>query len=327
MSKADQVQSADIHHENLPSSVLRAFVLHWNSPEECTRTVCELQSQGVPLRITVIDNGSELSNLQALSRNLLAPVELHRLEKNLGWGAALNIALRPWVESGPEDYCVLCAHDALPAPKCLVLIVEAMNADPLLGLACPDYGSGEVVLLSAFKGVHFGHAAPGPEGSVLQVAAPYGALVVVRRQCLQTIGMFDERFFAYIDDPELGFRASRGGWKSGLVWGARVVNPGTTSPEYLRAYLFARNNILAVRLYLGPVAALARAAITLCSCMKPYWWARQDGHRLIFARLRGIFDYFTGRFGPPPVKYLEWKCPEMLSHPLDSRRESTKAER
>src|SRR5262249_9573265 len=161
MAEPVQTKFSDVNLRNQPIA-LRVFVLHWNRPEECARTVTELGRQGIPLSITVIDNGSEEKNVQALSRNLPAGGELSQPEHNLGWGAAVNVALGPWVESSPESYCVVCADDALPGPNCLALILEAMNADPWLGLACPEDAASEVVRLSAFKGVYLDQADPGP---------------------------------------------------------------------------------------------------------------------------------------------------------------------
>lgn len=267
----------------------------------------ELTKQAVPLRITVIDNKSDAQNLKMLVEDLPADTDVLRLDANLGWGKALNATLRPWVAAGPEDFCVICAHDTLLAPRCLELIREAMLADPKLGLACPDHGKGEVVQLSAFKGVHIGHVETGPDGSVLTMPAPHGTLSMLRRQCLQDIGVFDERYFAYGDETEIGFRAAGKGWRSGMVLGARVSNPGTSTPHRLRAYLFARNNILTVYLYFGLFAALVRAAVTLGSCVRPYWWAHEKGFDLVAARTRGIFDFFVRHYGPPPTKYFDRK--------------------
>ena len=288
-----------------PAEHLRVFIVHWNSPVECLRTIEELADQAVPLRITVIDNRSTPQSLRALSESLPAGIELLHLDKNLGWGGAVNVALRSWVAAGPEELCVICAHDALPAPRCLSLIQDAMRADPQLGLACPEHGSGGGVQISAAKGVHIRHAEPGPAGSVLAMPAPHGTLSVLRRSCLRQIGIFDERYFAYGDETEIGFRAATMGWKSGMVWGAKVLNPGTSTSHRLRVYLIARNNILTVYRYFGLFAALVRIAVTLGSCVRPYSWANKKKVGLLRARLRGVLDSFAFRYGPPPPGYLD----------------------
>ena len=288
-----------------PPECLRVFVLHWNRPAECVRTVGELGRQGVPVRITVIDNNSKPENLRALIDGLPASTDVLRLDANLGWGRALNEALRPWISEGPEELCAVCAHDAALEPRCLERVVAALHADARLGLACPQHGRPEVVEFSATKGVHLRHVPAGVDGDVVQMPAPHGTLSILRRRCLQEIGAFDERYFAYGDETEIGIRAARAGWRSGMVWGARVSNPGTSTPHRLRAYLLARNNILTVHLQFGAGAALGRAVVTLASCLKPFWWAQRNGLGLVAARARGTMDFFLRRFGQPPPKYFD----------------------
>ena len=38
--------------------VLTVVLVHWNQPERCLKTVAAFEGQGVPVRITVVDNGS-----------------------------------------------------------------------------------------------------------------------------------------------------------------------------------------------------------------------------------------------------------------------------
>ena len=83
--------------------------------------------------------------------------------------------------------------------------------------------------------------------------------MLVRRECLQEIGIFDQRYFAYGDEHELGARAVREGWKVVMVWGAVVVNPVTSTENAWRSYLFARNSLFLVHDYFGGAAATLRA--------------------------------------------------------------------
>jgi GT2 family glycosyltransferase len=87
--------------------------------------------------------------------------------------------------------------------------------------------------------------------------------MLVRRQCLDEIGLFDQRYFAYGDEHDLGARAVRHGWKVVLVWGSIVTNPATRTENSWRSYLFARNSLFLVHAYFG------RAAATLESCSDP----------------------------------------------------------
>src|SRR5205807_910387 len=65
---------------------------------------------------------------------------------------------------------------------------------------------------------------------------PHGTLMVAARACLTDVGLFDERYFAYCEEADLGERARRAGWEVGVVWDALVANPsmsgGSAAVEY-----------------------------------------------------------------------------------------------
>ena len=63
---------------------------------------------------------------------------------------------------------------------------------------------------------------------------------------LDQVGLFDEEFFLYCEDTDLGLRARRAGWECAYVPGATVVHryshsAGRASP--LKAYYVERNRL------------------------------------------------------------------------------------
>src|ERR1035437_8217676 len=124
-------------------SKIQAFILHWNRPEECLKTVAAFQNQDVSISICVIDNASRLEKFELLHRRLPDGVELVRLEENKGWGGGHNVGLKRWLENETSEFCVVSAHDALPKEGCLEQLTEAMQANPEFGMVCPQYEGGE----------------------------------------------------------------------------------------------------------------------------------------------------------------------------------------
>ncbi len=275
------------------------FVVHWNRPHECAATVRALLNQSVPLKVTVIDNDSATDAYEVLRSEIGPPSEVVRLPQNKGWGPALNVALRNWLQSEQNAYCLISAHDAEPSPDCIPLLLEAMKKDPRIGIACPQYPDASIPRFSSVRGVQLTQGAALERGAAQSVDVPHGTLMMLRRECLAQIGLFDERYFAYGDEHELGARAVRRGWKVALVWGALVTNPGTATPSAWRSYLFARNSLLLVHDYFGSTAAAARAFLLLANTVR--LWCARDSHFAFSARARwqGVCDYFAGRFGPP----------------------------
>ncbi len=279
------------------TAAARLLVVHWNQPDACAAAVRALSAQGVPLETTVIDNHSGPAAFTEL-QDRLDGSELVRLDKNRGWGGALNILLKRWLAEETTPFCIISAHDAAPAPECLARLVAAAAADPQLGIVCPQFPEPYVAHLSRRRGVVPKNVTPRASGELQEVDAPHGTLLLVRRECLLEIGLFDERYFAYGDEHELGLRARRAGWKVALLWGAIVTNPKTSTASSWRSYLFARNSLLLVRDYCGRGAAWIRAILLLGNSLR-LWLTREEPAVAARARIRGVRDFFTGKFGPP----------------------------
>ena len=280
----------------------RLLVVHWNQAETCVATVSTLLAQQVPLCVTVLDNHSELASFQRLQTELAASIELVRLDENKGWGGALNVVLQRWLNEESSPYCIISAHDAVPAANCLRLLIAAADRDPRIGIACPQYPDPFIVCLSRWRGVYPKASVSGSAGSAQEVPAPHGTLMLVQRACLQEIGLFDERYFAYGDEHELGARAVRRGWKVVLVWGAVVTNPGTGTASALRSYFFARNSLLLVHDYFGRAAATLRAVLLLANTLRLLVSSREDSFAFSArARWKAVRDYFGGRYGRPDL--------------------------
>ncbi len=285
---------------NPESTPVSLFVVHWNQPAECIATIETLGAQNIPLEPTVIDNASKPEALEILETRLGPDVELIRLDKNKGWGGALNIALKSWLERRTNRYCIMSAHDAVPAAECLRVLIEAAEADPRVGIACPQYHDPLIARFSRWRGVVPERVPALPRGVAQPVDAAHGTLMLCRRECLQQIGLFDERYFAYGDEHELGMRANRNGWKVVMVWGAIVTNPGTSTDSPLRSYLFARNSLLLVRDYAGWWSALLRASLILLNTVRlRLRSSRGDFAFSARARFQAVRDYFAGRWGKP----------------------------
>jgi N-acetylglucosaminyl-diphospho-decaprenol L-rhamnosyltransferase len=285
---------------NAKETPVSLFVVHWNQPAECVASLNALGAQQVPLQVTLIDNDSKPEAFQTL-KSLIGPdVRFVRLKKNEGWGGALNVVLQRWLEEDQNPYCVISAHDAIAEPNCLRLLIDSMRSDSQIGIACPQYRDQSIGRFSSLRGVFPEHASARPAGAVQPVDVPHGTLMLVRRECLQKTGLFDERYFAYGDEHELGLRARRNGWKVVMVWGAVVTNRGTWTESPLRSYLFARNSLLLVHDYGGKLSAFLRASLILLNTVR--LMVRTPNQSFAFsarARFLAVRDYFLGRWGRP----------------------------
>jgi hypothetical protein len=117
-----------------------------------------------------------------------------------------------------------------------------------------------------------GHGEP-PESfaSCRDALLPSGSAALYRRRMLEEIGLFDESFFLYCEDTDLGLRARWAGWECVYVPDAIVEHryshsAGRASP--LKAYYVERNRLyLTIKTFSWPM--LARAPF---ATMTRYFW-------------------------------------------------------
>ncbi len=289
-------------------AVVTAVIVHRSQPQACVRTgqtlLRQAEQAGVTLRLVVADNGSSPEDRDHLRAGLPGAVLLE-LGANTGFGPGANAGLRHFLAGAPGelgDWVLVCPHDASPEPHCLERLLNAVAAHPHAGLASAEYGDTSTnvkPMVHKYCGSYLvpSSRVPGWEDS----GYPHGTLMVASRACLVDIGLFDERYFAYCEEADLGERARRAGWQVGVVWGAVVRNPTMSSEVGVPEYLMVRNTLLLVRRHFGVVRAAVLFALTawitlvgviVPSRQTPYWHLR--------GRLLGMRDFLLGRSGPPP---------------------------
>jgi GT2 family glycosyltransferase len=279
-------------------------IVHWNRPERCLVTVAAFVAQSVPVRVAVVDNGSPPEVLARLHAGLPAGVEVLEAGRNLGFGPAANVGFRHWLAAEDVgEWIALAPHDALPDAACLSTMLTALADRPRAGLACADYGDGATPIVDPYFG---GILAPATVTEGWEPAGhPHGTLLLARQSCLREVGLFDERYFAYCEEADLGLRARDAGWDVGLVRGAMVRNPDVGSASAAVDYLQLRNTLLLVREHSGRYHATIRLLLAIVQLAEglvtpsrrgPYW--------SVAGRLRAMLDYARGRFGPPPPALL-----------------------
>jgi N-acetylglucosaminyl-diphospho-decaprenol L-rhamnosyltransferase len=273
-----------------------AFVVHWKNPEALERTLAALEAQSVPLRITVVDNASPPER----AARVRGAVELVQSERNEGYGPALNRVLQAWLARPGGRYAVICPHDALPRPDCVANLLAEMQKRPRIGLASAEYGQASLPGYTLLRGYDL---YPAPRGTgFCPTEYPNGTLFVVARDCLEQIGLFDERYFAYGEECDLGCRALAAGWEVGQVWGAVVENPGRVASSRTVWYLNLRNGLLASRQRDGLPAAALRSLLTLGrGAWDTLKRAEGEGVPPFSVRARAVSDFWRRRFGPPPA--------------------------
>ena len=194
-------------------------------------------------------------------------------ERNVGFGAAVNQVFR----DTKAPYLATLNDDAVADPGWLKTLTDAAQSNPRAGMFAPRVmlaatgmlDSAGMLLAADGSSKQRGHRQPPETFSKMREAFfPSGSAALYRRAMLDEIGLFDDTFFLYCEDTDLGLRARWAGWKCLYVPRAAVEHryshtAGGASP--MKAYYVERNrlytavkNLPARMLWRVPFAATAR---------------------------------------------------------------------
>ena len=294
-----------------PRPTVPVVLVHWNQPARLAATLDAFADQGVGVRPIVVDNHSAPEVLAELGALCAARgAELLAQPSNLGFGPAANVGFRRALALGGE-WIALAPHDALPSAGTLAAMISLIEREERrlgrrIGLACADVGDGHIPVIDPYFGgmtIEAPDPSPAPPGGRWEpVDYPHGTLLLARRPFLLDVGLFDERYFAYCEEADLGLRARQAGWEVGLTRGVMVRNPTMRSGSPVVDYLMHRNTLLLVREWSGRYHATIRLLIAVGQLVSGL--RRPLPHQLAFSprgRLLGMGDFLRGRFGPPPA--------------------------
>jgi GT2 family glycosyltransferase len=216
------------------------LIVNWNGTDllrQCLESLAAQTRQ--PDHIVVVDNASSDDSLQRASR-WLRDVEVIRLSSNVGFARANNIAARA---ARRFDLLALLNPDAFAEPGWLAALVCAAEREPTVAAfasqirlaATPEYldGAGDSYHVSG-RAWRNGHRAACAEWPPLdgEVFAACAAAALYRRDAFEEVQGFDERYFCYFEDVDLGFRLRLRGYRCLYVHSAVVRHVSSALQGY-----------------------------------------------------------------------------------------------
>ena len=283
--------------------LVSVIIANWNGLRFLKPCLQALERQHFKdFEIIVVDNGSQDGSVEWLSQQ--PGVRLIRNASNKGFAEANNQGIR----ASHSPFVALLNNDTEAVPEWLDSLVLAMQ-DPAVGMAASlmcfaDHpkmvqSAGIAIDQAAISWDRFGGMSV--EYAEVQqdayIFGPSGGAALYRRAMLDEIGWLDERFFAYLEDVDLAWRAQCAGWRCRYVPEAVVLHhtsatSGEGSPFKQR--LLGRNKLFLV---------IKNAPLTLMPAILVY-----DLLAVIYALLtRRSWHHAQGRLAALPVLPEIWR--------------------
>ncbi len=296
-------------------------ILNWNGIDDtlgCLASANKLNTDGFNLNTIVVDNASTDNSIEKLKQ--INGIDLIANKENLGFAEGNNIGIKRALESG-ADYIVISNNDIILEKNSIRELVELMEFDHSIGASSPkiyftkgyeykqsllpdgskkykDSDLGKVIWYAG--GIIDWNNVYGTTGGVDEVDSGQfeeicetdfatGAYMILSREVIKKVGMFDGRYYMYYEDTDLSQRIKKAGYKimfnpRSIVWHKVAQGSGIGSAN--NDYFISRNRMLFGMAYasLRTKFALLRESVKLFFHGRP--WQRI-----------GVRDYYLGNLG------------------------------
>ena len=244
--------------ENPP--FISIITLTWNQ----TKVTCEFLESTRKLtyknyEILVCDMGSEIDPTEEINSGNYPNTRVLRSETNLGFTGGNNWGIR----QSKGDFVFIVNNDTEVTPDLLNELLEPFFHDSTIGVTCPKiryHSHPDLIQYAGFNpiNVYTGRTTSVGNGEIDkgQYDTPgythgaHGCAMMVKREVIDKVGMFPEKFFIYYEEWDWSARIIKAGYKiyyqpKALIFHKESVTMGKQSA--VKVYYHTRNRILFMR--------------------------------------------------------------------------------
>jgi GT2 family glycosyltransferase len=224
--------------EERSSPLISLITIYWNSSKYLSRCLdCVSRQRFKDFEIIIVDNGSSDDGLTDLEQKYpKLDLRIEHLKSNMGYAAANNLG----AQLARGKWLVLLNTDAFPEPNWLEELTSASALHPEVSSFSSRQlqahnpkildGAGDAYHVSGFAW-RIGLGYPSEQFGLEQaeIFSPCAAAAMYLRQAFLAVGGFDEDFFSYFEDVDLGFRLHLSGHRCLYVPTAVVHHVGSAT--------------------------------------------------------------------------------------------------
>lgn len=295
-------------------------ILNYNGGKttiDCLKSVTKLKDgKDFEIETVVVDNGSSDNSVEEI-RKAYEKITILENPNNLGFSGGCNEGIRYAVKND-ADYVVLLNNDTRVDDELIIKLVDA--AEEGVAAVVPkiyfekgfeyhkdkysEKDLGKVIWYAGGKmdwnnligsNVGVDEVDRGQFDKKYATDLATGCCLLLTRQALSSVGLFDDRYFLYYEDADLSERIKKNGFEiifepKAIMWHKNAESSGG-SGSGLQDYYISRN-----RLLFGMTYAPLKTRIAL---------VRESMRLLVSGRKwqkKGIADYFKHKFGKGSFK-------------------------
>jgi GT2 family glycosyltransferase len=218
-----------------PPPLVTVVIVNYNGGTMISQCLDALKKQSFRNFATVVvDNNSSDASATSIRADF-PDVAVLSLPNNVGFAGGVNHALKEWALGA---WVALLNPDAFPTEDWLESLVTSAQSHPDYAafgsrmFSDPDHknldGVGDVYHVSGLPW-RDGHGCPNAphHNREKEIFAPCAAAALYSVSAIREVGLFDEDFFLYVEDIDLGFRLRLAGYRTLYVPNAGVLHVGS----------------------------------------------------------------------------------------------------
>jgi GT2 family glycosyltransferase len=300
--------------------LVHIIVLNWNGLDDTSELLESLSKISYAnYTIVLVDNNSSNDEAEKLENISKDKAHIIKSKENLGFSGGNNVGIRYSLEE-KADYILLLNNDTTVNPDFLEILVNKFASDNQAGIVAPQinyYDEPQKIWtdggkISRIRGSGFAYSDKmETEADVRDKSVTFvsGCCMLIKREVLLSVGLFDENYFLYIEDTDLCLRTIRSGYKIYVVPKSKILHKlySSTKKNYssLPFYYTTRNRLYFAKKNFKNSYYLTVAYLLLSMIIKSAGW-------LIIGRIENITsvysafkDFFTGNMGKKHHKRFE----------------------
>ncbi len=233
--------------------VISIVIPNWNGEKYLKTCLESLKNQTYKdIEIIIIDNDSQDSDYKWLKT--YSNIVFKKLDKNYGFSKAVNEGIK----LAQNEFVILLNNDTIATSNWLSELTKAISKDKKIfsvsskmvqyyNKSLIDDAGDEYCILG--QAIQRGHNEPVTKySSIGEVFTSCAGAAIYRKSIFSEIGFFDESFFAYMEDVDIGYRARINGYKNMYNPMAVIYHMGSmTSKKQASTFtlnLINRNNVM-----------------------------------------------------------------------------------
>ncbi|MBI2031286.1 MAG: glycosyltransferase family 2 protein [Candidatus Levybacteria bacterium] len=286
---------------------------------DCLESIEKLNSAGPKLNVVVIDNNSK-EKFTIRDLRFKNQIKIIRNEQNLGFSGGHNVGI-DFALSKDADYILILNNDTIVDSNLVQELLRELEKNSKVGIATPKiyffpgfefhkdrykkdelgrviwYAGGQIDWNNII-GKHTGvdEVDNGQYNHILETEFASGACMLIKRELIEKIGKFDEKYFLYYEDADFCQRSKKTGYKTiyaprAILWHKNAGSAGGSGSE-LQDYYLTRNRLLFGMKYAPYRSKLALLKESIILLTKGRKWQK-----------KGVRDFYSGKFGKGSFQY------------------------